>query len=88
MGKHRDGLFLGAACCDILWPDGALVGISRGRLVTRQSGSPPDVGNEYVHFEDEDSLPDEGLVSVLGRSVSERSRDYEAIPIAPVRTLN
>ncbi len=48
MGKHRAGLFPGAACCDILWPDSALVRMSRGRLVTRQSGSPPDVGNKYT----------------------------------------
>jgi hypothetical protein len=45
---HRAGLFPGAACCDILWPDGALVRISRGRPVTWQSGSPPDAGNKYA----------------------------------------
>ena len=37
---HRAGLFPGAACCDILWPDGALVRISPWSSGHVQSGSP------------------------------------------------
>jgi hypothetical protein len=40
------GSFAGAACCNNFWTDGALEQNTRGREITRQSGSPPGAGKK------------------------------------------
>jgi hypothetical protein len=72
------------------WYECRVVVWSRAKAAPLQTSGTNTPRQRATPFEyeddDEDSLPDEALVSLLGRSVSERSRDYEAIPIVSTRT--
>jgi hypothetical protein len=62
------------------WYECRVVVWSRDKAAPLQTLGTNTPRQRATPFEDEDSLPDEALVSVLGRSVSERSRDCESHP--------
>jgi hypothetical protein len=73
-----------ATFCDptARWYECRVVVWSRDKAVPLQTLGTNTPRQRAAPFEDDDenSLPDEALVPVLGRSVSERSRDYESHP--------